>query len=187
MRTLPSRGPRSGALLFALTLAALVAVVAPASAATQTITSSGPLSQIAVSDTLGCQVTYEGADPPGQLFDGTTNYTSCGTALAVGNTSYSFIYSPSNPTDAYFDAPFTPVSQSTSSSSNPMVAAAEHELERAGVPQRPGAVLADAGYWSNGTSTDWASAAWSRSSRPIRHGRDRGRRASAAPTTSCAG
>ena len=33
---------------------------------------------------------------------------------------------------------------------DPMIAAAEHELERAGVPQRPGVVLADAGYWSNG-------------------------------------
>ena len=106
-----SRGPQRRALLFALTLGALLAVVAPASAATQTITSSGPLTQIAVSDTLGCQVTYEGADPPGQLFDGTTDRISCGTALAVGDTTYSFIYDPADPTDAYFDAPFTPVSQ----------------------------------------------------------------------------
>ena len=33
---------------------------------------------------------------------------------------------------------------------HPMIAAAEHELERAGVKERPGVVLADAGYWSNG-------------------------------------
>ena len=33
---------------------------------------------------------------------------------------------------------------------DPMTAAAEHELERAGVNDRPGVVLADAGYWSNG-------------------------------------
>jgi transposase len=32
----------------------------------------------------------------------------------------------------------------------PMVATAERELRRAGVKQRPGVVLADAGYWSNG-------------------------------------
>ncbi len=33
---------------------------------------------------------------------------------------------------------------------DPTVSAAEHELERAGVSRRPGVVLADAGYWSNG-------------------------------------
>ena len=32
----------------------------------------------------------------------------------------------------------------------PMVAAAERELEDAGVDERPEVVLADAGYWSNG-------------------------------------
>jgi transposase len=32
---------------------------------------------------------------------------------------------------------------------DPMVTAAERELERAGVKERPGVVLADAGYWSN--------------------------------------
>ena len=31
----------------------------------------------------------------------------------------------------------------------PMIAAAERELEGAGVNERPGVVLADAGYWSN--------------------------------------
>ena len=33
---------------------------------------------------------------------------------------------------------------------NPMITAAEQELQRAGVKQQPGVVLADAGYWSNG-------------------------------------
>jgi len=33
---------------------------------------------------------------------------------------------------------------------DPMIAAAERELEEAGVTERPGVVLADAGYWSNG-------------------------------------
>jgi len=33
---------------------------------------------------------------------------------------------------------------------DPMVAAAEHELEAAGIEERPEVVLADAGYWSNG-------------------------------------
>jgi transposase len=33
---------------------------------------------------------------------------------------------------------------------DPMVAAAEREVEAAGIEQRPGVVLADAGYWSNG-------------------------------------
>jgi Transposase DDE domain len=32
----------------------------------------------------------------------------------------------------------------------PMIATAERELRRVGVKQRPGVVLADAGYWSNG-------------------------------------
>jgi hypothetical protein len=33
---------------------------------------------------------------------------------------------------------------------DPMIATAERELARAGVKDRPGVVLADAGYWSNG-------------------------------------
>jgi Transposase DDE domain len=33
---------------------------------------------------------------------------------------------------------------------DPMISAAERELEAAGVTERPGVVLADAGYWSNG-------------------------------------
>ncbi len=33
---------------------------------------------------------------------------------------------------------------------DPMITCAERELERAGVKQKPGVVLADAGYWSNG-------------------------------------
>ena len=33
---------------------------------------------------------------------------------------------------------------------DPMIASAERELERAGVKEQPGVVLADAGYWSNG-------------------------------------
>jgi transposase len=33
---------------------------------------------------------------------------------------------------------------------DPMIASAEHELEGAGVTERPQVVLADAGYWSNG-------------------------------------
>jgi hypothetical protein len=32
---------------------------------------------------------------------------------------------------------------------DPMVTAAERELEQAGVKERPGVILADAGYWSN--------------------------------------
>jgi transposase len=33
---------------------------------------------------------------------------------------------------------------------DPMISAAERELEEAGIKERPGVVLADAGYWSNG-------------------------------------
>jgi Transposase DDE domain len=33
---------------------------------------------------------------------------------------------------------------------NPMIARAENELGRVGVTEKPGVVLADAGYWSNG-------------------------------------
>ncbi len=70
---------------------------------------------------------------------------------------------------------------------DPTVSAAEHELERAGVSRRPGVVLADAGYWSNGHIDRLRERGMVPIVAPTRRGRDRGRRASAAPTTSCAG
>ena len=67
-----------------------------------------------------------------------------------------------------------------------MVSAAERELEDAGVKERPEVVLADAGYWSNDTSTRSGSAASPRSSPPTpTAAKDRERHASAGPTTSC--
>ena len=103
------RSARRSALLLSSILV-LLALPSSASAASRTITSSGPLTQIVVSDTLGCQVAYERANPPAQFFDDLED-TRCGTALAVGDTTYSFTYGRHDP-DAFFDPAFTPVSQS---------------------------------------------------------------------------
>ncbi len=69
---------------------------------------------------------------------------------------------------------------------DPMIAAAERELETAGVDANPGVVLADAGYWSNdhidslrGRGIVPIVAADTSRNRPRRPG-------SAAPMTSCA-
>ena len=69
---------------------------------------------------------------------------------------------------------------------NPMITAAQNELADAGVDDKPGVVLADAGYWSNGH----IDALRERGIVPIvapDTTRDRPRKtASADPTTSCA-
>jgi len=71
---------------------------------------------------------------------------------------------------------------------DPMVWAADRELERAGVDERPGVVLADAGYWSNAHIGRLRERGSPRSSPPMpTTERGRARRASAGPTTICAG
>ena len=69
---------------------------------------------------------------------------------------------------------------------DPMISAAERELEAAGVNERPEVVLADAGYWSNDHIDPLRERGSPRSSPPTpTAARGRERRASAGPTTSC--
>ena len=67
----------------------------------------------------------------------------------------------------------------------PMIETALHELERAGVPETPGVVLADAGYWKTTRSRRSAAMASRRSSRPTPTvANSRGPAGAAAPMTS---
>ncbi|HKG66300.1 MAG TPA: hypothetical protein VKB28_19685, partial [Solirubrobacteraceae bacterium] len=67
----------------------------------------------------------------------------------------------------------------------PMIETALGELERAGVSDTPGVVLADAGYWKNDRSRRSAARASRRSSRPTPTGANsRGRAVAAALMTS---
>lgn len=61
--------------------------VLPVLAAETTITSTGPLTQIIVSDTLHCQVAHE-ADEEFELYPSTSTTGHCGTFLAVGGTVF---------------------------------------------------------------------------------------------------
>ena len=71
---------------------------------------------------------------------------------------------------------------------DPMVSAAERELAEAGVTERPGTVLADAGYWSNEHIDSLRERGIPRSLPPMPTAeRGRARLASVAPMTSCAG
>ncbi|HUP82743.1 MAG TPA: FGLLP motif-containing membrane protein [Candidatus Limnocylindria bacterium] len=67
----------------ALFSVALLLMPALAAAATGVITSPGPLSQIFITDTLGCQVAYAG-DPEFEFFPSTSTEGDCGTFVAVG-------------------------------------------------------------------------------------------------------
>jgi hypothetical protein len=72
--------------------------------AEKVITSDGPLTTIAIANDLGCQVDHEGNGVGGEFYDGATSAllgTSCGTLLAVGDTTFGRFYTE-----------FTPVSQS---------------------------------------------------------------------------
>jgi hypothetical protein len=79
-----------------------------ASAASQSITSSGPLTTIEISDTLNCAVNHTG-DTEGEFFGD----TACGTFLAAGGQIYGpeSIPAGSNVTGASNYLAFTPVSQ----------------------------------------------------------------------------
>ncbi|MEA2675918.1 MAG: hypothetical protein QOJ81_59 [Chloroflexota bacterium] len=70
----------SAILLFS---GALLLMPARAVAVTGVITSPGPLSQIFISDTLGCQVAYAG-DPGFEFFPSTSTEGDCGTFVALG-------------------------------------------------------------------------------------------------------
>jgi Ca2+-binding RTX toxin-like protein len=108
---------RAASLAAAVAIFAALLIPATASAASEEITSAGPLERIIVNDTLGCQVFFTGASPGGQYFDGTLGDTRCGTVLTVGGVVYSFgTAADSGPADEYgFSDPselFTRVSQS---------------------------------------------------------------------------
>jgi hypothetical protein len=89
----------------------VVVAVAPASqAAAQTattITSAGPLTQVAVSNDLACQVAHQ-ADSSFEFFPSGSSPGNCGTFLAIGGT----VYAPSRIVGSVSGTAFTPVSQS---------------------------------------------------------------------------
>jgi hypothetical protein len=72
--------------------------------AEQVILSDGPLTSIAIGNDLSCQVDHENDEAGGVFFEGGSTLdpdTSCGTLLAVGDTTFGRFYTE-----------FTPVSQS---------------------------------------------------------------------------
>ena len=73
-------------ILSALMLFSVALLLLPARtvAATGVITSAGPLSQIFITDTLGCQVAYAG-DPEFEFFPSGSTEADCGTFVALGS------------------------------------------------------------------------------------------------------
>ncbi|MBV8960290.1 MAG: hypothetical protein JO087_16105, partial [Actinobacteria bacterium] len=101
----------AGATAVALSLPLLAAGARPAAAAGPTpgvITSTGPLTKIAVSNDLSCAVNRAG-DSHGEFY----NDTACGTFLAVGTTTFGPANVPAGPQDPGTSGykKFTPVSQ----------------------------------------------------------------------------
>ncbi|MDP8970706.1 MAG: cell wall-binding repeat-containing protein [Actinomycetota bacterium] len=99
------RAPGPAVLVTALVGVLLAVATVPATAASQTIVSDGPLTRIAISDRLNCAVDHED-DATGQFYSD----TACGTFLAVDGTLFSPAEIPAG--DAAEGTPFTPVSQS---------------------------------------------------------------------------
>lgn len=103
-------------------LVLLLAAAAPASAASTSITSSGPLTNVTITDDLNCAVNHDG-DASGEWYGG----TACGTFVALGGTLYGPAYVPagSSATGVAGYTAFTPVSQTgptgTGSAANPYV------------------------------------------------------------------
>lgn len=111
-------GPRSrlirsratGGLLAGLVALATLAVPTKAGAATGAITSTGPLTQIIVSDLLNCQVARQG-DAELQFFSGGSENGACGTLVAVEGVLFGPAFLPAASATG-LRVPFTPVSQS---------------------------------------------------------------------------
>lgn len=82
------RHPLRSLLAALLTLAAVLALPAVASAAQKVITSIGPLTNIYVNDNLGCQFTHTGDTHP--EFFGGTDPGSCGTQVKVSGVDGTF-------------------------------------------------------------------------------------------------
>jgi uncharacterized repeat protein (TIGR01451 family) len=102
----------SGAMAGVLALTALIVLSPPsANAASQAITSTGPLTKIEISPDLNCNVQHR-VDPLPEFFGG----TACGTLVALGpSTATSTLYGPADipaGENASPRTPFTPVSQS---------------------------------------------------------------------------
>ncbi len=93
--------PLIGALI---ALAALIVIAPNASAAQRVITSSGPMTNIYLNDSLACQADYSGDTHP--VFYSGTDPGACGTFLSTGGVSYG----PSVPAGTARTA-YTPVSQ----------------------------------------------------------------------------
>src|SRR5262249_2861392 len=88
----------------------LGALAAPATAQPSVvdIVSRGPLTRIAISSELNCQVGHQG-DEAYEFFDGSSEIAACATILSVNGTQYG----PSEiPAAALELAPWTPISQS---------------------------------------------------------------------------
>jgi Ca2+-binding RTX toxin-like protein len=109
----------------ALTMSLLVPVLslaAPAQAAVEgftTISSSGPLTEIDIGVTLGCQVEHEGDEPNREFFPSQTRPGSCGTFLFVEGAGPPPLFGPDFTSrgsatgfDSSNETPFTKVSQS---------------------------------------------------------------------------
>ena len=98
----------AGALLLAI--AAALGSGRPALAASHVITSSGPLTNIYISDTLNCQVAHTG-DSAFEFYPPSSQLGDCGTFLVVGTTLYGFATGFASGGASPRTA-FTPVSQS---------------------------------------------------------------------------
>src|SRR4051794_18528947 len=97
-----------GGFAVALAMACLLTAPAAAQPSIVDIVSSGPLTRIAVSSELNCQVAHQG-DQSFEFFDGFSEIGACGTFLSLNKTLYGPSLIPSGP-DA--QVAWTAVSQS---------------------------------------------------------------------------
>jgi uncharacterized repeat protein (TIGR01451 family) len=95
----------------ALLATGLIAGSPIAEAANQDITSSGPLTNIWISDTLGCQVAYQGdSSYEWYLPSSEEDSANCGTRLSVPSGNSTIVFGPASNYEK--DQTWTPVSQS---------------------------------------------------------------------------
>lgn len=97
-------GSLAGRLLAPATTVIAALVFAGSASAAATITSSGPLTSIGVSEDLNCSANYAG-DEAGEFF----GETACGTFVAVSGEHYGPAEVPAGNSG---EPPYTPVSQS---------------------------------------------------------------------------